>query len=209
MIVQFLCPPLPVVMLIASAALVSCRGADSRSERDIKLVQPRELANRSIDTTTLQSAEDTTQCLHQLPARVVARGRLRKEVHLGPPGYGETPEQDRRDTILVLVVSHPIPVCADPERGDTAGAVLAQALQLVYAPRNGLEHIGETVMVFGGLEEAVFGWHYTNVVLHVDSIPQLRVSRPKAHTTVLRSGLGVRIVAAAPNKRLKLAARVD
>lgn len=131
------------------------------------------LSRRSADTLPLQSTADTARCLHQIPAHVVAEGRLGKEVHLGPPGYGETPNQDERDTILVLVLPHPIPVCADPEHGDTVAVVHAAKLQLMYVTRDALNHVGEDLVVFGQLEEAVFGWHFTDVILHVDSIPSL------------------------------------
>src|SRR6266536_5060839 len=171
MIVSLYRSPLPLGVLVTGAALLSCKGHATQQQRDITLLPPPEGASGPIDTVTLQSANDATHCLRQIPARVVARGRIRKEVHLGPPGYGETPDEDKRDTILVLVLPGPIPVCADPEHGDTVAVVHPSALQLVYVPRNALEHVGEAVTVYGQLEEAVLGWHYTEVVLHVDSIP--------------------------------------
>ncbi len=183
-----------VGVLVTSAALLSCKGQSTHERRDMTFLPPREIVQGPIDTGTLQSTQDTTHCLRQMPARVVAQGRIRKEVHAGPPGYGETPDQDERDTILVLVLPGPIPVCADPAHGDTVAVVHASALQLVYVPRNALEHLGEAVTVYGRLEEAVFGWHFTSVVLHVDSIPELRVTPVRTHTTLLRTQLSRRAV---------------
>jgi hypothetical protein len=43
-------------------------------------------------------------------AGVRLEGRLIERKVYGPPGYGETPAQDERDTILILKVLHPITV---------------------------------------------------------------------------------------------------
>src|SRR6266571_6046291 len=183
--------PVLVAVLVASVASLGCKGQTTHEQRDITLLPLPSTAHGPVDTgTLLQSTNDTTRCLRQMPARVVARGRIRKDVHLGPPGYGETPDQDKRDTILVLVLPGPIPVCADPEHGDTEAVVHTSALQLVNVPRNALEHVGEAVTVYGRLEEAVFGWHFTSVVLHVDSIPALQLTPVRTHTTMLPTRVG-------------------
>ena len=197
-------PRPPVMALVTALAVLACPSSrrDSQPRRNLTFLKIQPPHSTPIDTT-LQSIADTTHCLRQMPARVVARGRLRKEVHLGPPGYGETPQRDERDTIVVLVLPRSIPVCAVPHRGDTVAVVHASALQLVYAPRNVLDHMGEEFTVYGRLEEAVWGWHFTNVVLHVDSIPDLPGKpSPQAARTLSSSAQGV-----APNKRLKLSAR--
>ena len=162
------------ILLVTGLAVLACpsSGRNSQPPRNITLLETHPPHSTQLDTA-LQSIADTTHCLRQMPARVVARGRLRKEVHLGPPGYGETPERDERDTIVVLVLPTSISVCSDPLRGDTVPVVHSSALQLVYAPRKVLDHTGEEFTVYGRLEQAVWGWHFTNVVLHVDSIPDL------------------------------------
>jgi hypothetical protein len=169
-----------------AAAILACPGAgrDIQQRRHIAFLKTLPPDSAPLDTT-LQSMADTTRCLRQMPARVVARGQLRKEVHLGPPGYGETPQQDERDTIVVLVLPRPISVCVDPHSGDTSAVIHATALQLIYPPRNVLDRIGEEFTVYGRLEEAVWGWHFTNVVLHVDSIPDLPGMTPRPRPSTI------------------------
>jgi hypothetical protein len=99
---------------------------------------------------------------------------------LGPPGYGETPAKDERDTIVVLVLPIALKVCIVPRpRSDTGSIYAATRLQLRGAPRTVLEHIGNTVTVFGKLSEAVWGGEFTRIVLYTDSIPEIR-RRPAA-----------------------------
>src|SRR5258708_6462662 len=52
-------------------------------------------------------------CLPVQPSKLWLSGTLKQEVRLGPPGYGETPERDEKDTILVLHLDAPVRVCAD------------------------------------------------------------------------------------------------
>ena len=169
--------------LVGCAICLSCTDQPPQQSRDISFLPQTKIGPHSGDTRPLQSEADTVPCLRQFPARVVARGRIHKEVHLGPPGYGETPDEDRRDTILVLVLPRVMPVCGGPERGDSTAIIRTDSLQLVYPPRDALDHVGDTVTVFGGLEEAIWGWHYKKVVLHVDSIPALRILRQRRRLT--------------------------
>jgi hypothetical protein len=102
---------------------------------------------------------------------------LRQEVHLGPPGYGESPSEDRRDTIIVIVPPRPVPVCPGPDSA-TRTMLRVADLQLLNVPHSILAASGREVTAYGTLEEATWGWHYTPILLRVDSIPVLRLPRP-------------------------------
>ena len=152
--------------IVMVATVIGC-AEPSEFERDLTL-----LPTLSPDAAgRTQARRERSNCVGQLPQRVALRGTVQREVRLGPPGYGETPAQDRRDTVLVLVPTRAIPVCND-HAIDAGGApvIAAARLQLLgrvdpnqYAP-------GATLTVYGGFRQAVLGWHYTPVVLHVDSI---------------------------------------
>ena len=117
-------------------------------------------------------------CIGLSPTKARLAGRLAREVHLGPPGYGENPKTDAKDTILVLVLSEPVRGCSTerPQGADTASS----HIQLLGRARDGFSHLGETVTVYGELSEAVWGWHFTPLVFDVDSIPAFRRVRSNA-----------------------------
>ena len=90
-------------------------------------------------------------CLTEAPARVAITGELRREVHLGPPGYGETPARDEGDTIVVLVPRVAVPVCVDTSRGGGKSVRWeVDRFQLVGIPHTTLDHVGRRVTAYGG-----------------------------------------------------------
>ena len=116
------------------------------------------------------------ECVDQSPRRVSLRGRIHSEVHLGPPGYGETPTVDTRDTILVLALPRTIALCNDPRLDPQgASAIDASSVQLVgHVGRN--HRAGDTITAYGSLIQRTWGRHYLPVVLEVDSIAGQRAN---------------------------------
>jgi hypothetical protein len=115
------------------------------------------------------------RCLEGRDGRAPVRGVLRQELRAGPPGYGESPGTDRRDTILVLETPLATRDCTDTSSFAPPPMLrLEHRMQLLDAPREVLGRLGDTVTVFGAPEPQTFGWHYTPVLLRVDSIPELR-----------------------------------
>jgi hypothetical protein len=158
------------LILLATSA---CKAERSGDERDLTLL-PSDSAAGVPRTRSLPSRPD---CVSQAPQHVSLRGTVQREVRLGPPGYGETPARDRRDTILVLVAARAVPVCSDPEIDSEAPAIIrAGRLQLVGRLDPRRYAVGDTVVVYGRFGQASYGWHYTPVVLYVDSIPAGRSS---------------------------------
>ena len=117
----------------------------------------------------LETARRLT-CLPLWPIHLALEGTLGTEPHLGPPGYGETPAQDRRDTIVVLRLNKSVKVCG----GADTTAVTVSKIQIGGYAGPMTPGIGSRVTVFGTLRPAVFGWHYLPIVMTVDSIPALR-----------------------------------
>ena len=171
----------------AVAALLACSPREEARDRDIELSpQPSPFASttpRPADTVRFGSDAAGGQCFRLVPARHALTGVLRREMHLGPPGYGETPAEDAQDTIVVLELPTELPVCADTAGGlPDSPVVRSQRLQLVGRVGAVRGRRGDTVTVYGRLEQRTWGWHYTPLVLLVDSIPALR--GPHLRTTL-------------------------
>jgi hypothetical protein len=109
---------------------------------------------------------------------VQLRGTLTRRSVYGPPGYGETPAQDERGTILVLKLIQPITVepasqvvHKDNPNADTFKDV--RAVQL-FIPRNANHGIntlvGKVVLASGVLNEHVAPSEYTDVWMDVRTI---------------------------------------
>ena len=105
-------------------------------------------------------------------------GNLVKRKVFGPPGYGETPAKDERNTILILKLLRPISV------KPTAGSVAknnpnSEAFQHVreiqlFIPRQKRTEaermVGKIVLVSGMLNEHVAPSSYTDVWMDVKAI---------------------------------------
>jgi len=147
-------------LLLAVIFLSGCGRADPA---------PRELGLASAGSSTV-ARSDTSSCAVRLHISVRLSGILQRRIHLGPPGYGETPVIDTRDTSWVVRMSSPLPACnAEDPSADSA----RREVQLVAPPEDvwRLERIPFTV--YGRLDRATFGWHRTPYVIVVDSIPAL------------------------------------
>ena len=182
-------------LILLMALVPGCRPQSQPARSDSLALLPPGDGQPSVSPLG-QPSSRAGECVSPGMASVSVRGELRREVHLGPPGYGETPKKDARDTIVVLVLPSPLAVCVDAQSGaDTATIYRATELQLRGASRTVLDHLGSTVTAFGRLSEAVWGWEYTRIVLRTDSIPELREKLP-----------GKRASATSPNEALLLAA---
>jgi hypothetical protein len=111
-------------------------------------------------------------------AGVQLRGTLTRRSVYGPPGYGETPSQDERTTILVLKLSQPITVkpgsqVIEKDNPNTDTFKNVREVQL-FLPRNaghGVDQlIGKDVLASGVLNEHVVPAEYTDVCMAVKAI---------------------------------------
>jgi hypothetical protein len=168
------------VVVLASGA---CKASSDTESRDLQRVPTRgPVANPPPRHVLSEPQHDAAgrPCIGLDPAGTAVRGRLRMEVHLGPPGYGETPKSDERDTIVVLVLPNPLRVCADTAsaiRGTSdSGSSEVDRFQLAGVPKSIWSNVGDSVTVYGALRGREWGWHFTPVILWADSIPDLRIT---------------------------------
>ena len=111
-------------------------------------------------------------------AGVRLEGTLTERKEYGPPGYGETPSKDERDTILVLKLSSPISVQPTANAEASGSASLdpvkdVHEVQLfIPKPRiaDARKLLGKIVVAVGTLNEAAAPSQYTKVWLDTQSV---------------------------------------
>ena len=161
----------------------ACTARPENDSRDLERPPARgpvfEVPQRHV-VSALRHDSSGRPCVGLDPAGSVIRGALRLEVHLGPPGYGETPTRDERDTVTVLVLPTPLRVCGDTAATNAvgrAGSTELRRFQLVGVPKEIWANVNDTVIAYGVLRLREMGWHFTPVVFWVDSIPDLKPPR--------------------------------
>lgn len=167
----------PIKHLLASVSilipLIGCGESPRSRPSSGRLADP--------DRTPLDSpaaAPPFAPCDSLLPIQVFMRGHVDREIRLGPPGYGETPTRDLRDTILVLRLPRPVSVCLGAISAiQGARRVEVDAIQLTGRVDGLRDAISREVGVFGLLFQAELGGHYTDVLIRVDSIISATVRR--------------------------------
>ena len=111
-------------------------------------------------------------------AGVRLEGTLTERKEYGPPGYGETPSKDERDTILVLKLSRPISVqpTANAEASGSASLDRVKDVREVqlFMPKPQVGDVrkllGKVVLAVGTLNEAAAPSQYTKVWLYTQTL---------------------------------------
>lgn len=109
---------------------------------------------------------------------VQLEGTLIERKVYGPPGYGETPAKDERDTILILKLSHPITVgpTANAEASGSASLDIEKHVHEVqlFVDRSRTAEarklLGKVVVAGGTLNEAAAPSQYTKVWLDTKTL---------------------------------------
>jgi hypothetical protein len=105
-------------------------------------------------------------------------GMLTERKVYGPPGYGETPAQDERTTILILKLAHAITVepLADAKAKDSPNLDTARNIREVqlFVGRSQIAEarklLSKNVVAVGTLNEAVAPSQYTRVWLDTKTL---------------------------------------
>ena len=107
-------------------------------------------------------------CLKFEPAKVTLTGVIHKRVDFGPPGYGENPKHDSKETHLYLHLDKDACVDADPTDDINDEAVdktsLVQMVYFVGQPFN-RAWLDKRVSVTGTLFHAHTGHHLTPALI--------------------------------------------
>jgi len=136
-------------------------------------VRRRGLAIAAVSVGLLLAAETLAaadRCLSYEPAQVQLSGKVSKKEAFGPPGYGDDPAHDSRETYLVLALTAPICVTGDPKSPiNNESESDVRELQLVYPPGQSLNPawLDHNISVSGTLFHATTGHHRTKVLIQV------------------------------------------
>ena len=72
-------------------------------------------------------------------------------------------------------------MCVDTSRGGGKRVRWeVDRFQLDGIPHAALDHVGRWVTAHGAIKQPTLGWHFTKLLLRVDSIPALRTRRQDA-----------------------------
>jgi hypothetical protein len=128
---------------------------------------------------TSRGPEHEASYTYETPG-VQLEGTLIERKVYGPPGYGETPAEDVRATILVLKLSHGISVEPAANAEATGSASLdtvknVREVQLFIDPSQKTDArklVGRVVTATGTLNESITASQYTKVYLDVKMLAQ-------------------------------------
>jgi hypothetical protein len=119
------------------------------------------------------AVDPTTPCFNYGTPGVALRGTLFSRIYFGPPGYGETPAQDVREHVFLLLLDAPICVSGRPG-DDSAGRhsnIIVVQMAAIHVDVELIKKVlGQRVSARGELFPALTGHHRTSVLLDVRSI---------------------------------------
>jgi Domain of unknown function (DUF4431) len=122
---------------------------------------------------SLTCSVGSAACLHYDGSPVVLTGVVIKRTFYGPPGYGESPKDDTRETQALLRLDAPLCVdSSDPgeiyDRADNQ-----HEITLIPNWKHIKPYLGRRVEVTGTLSGALTGHHHTDVLMTVKRIKVL------------------------------------
>jgi hypothetical protein len=140
----------------------------------------------------VSAPRDPPGCLHYQPSKSELRGTLTREMHYGPPNYGEDTLHDERRIVPILRLDSAIAVCGwrgqDSPEAESERNVREVQLVRLHPLLRPLPRTGE-VVAYGELFHQVAGAHFTRVLLMVDSVRPVVPPRFAAVSTLTPVGL--------------------
>ncbi len=115
-------------------------------------------------------------CVHYDPEVVRLSGRLSIDPEYGHPNYGENPATDEKLHVAILHLRHSLAVCGDSLNivaGESLKGLLKVQLNFMNLHSDPMHYAGQRIVVKGTLYRAISGYHFTPVLMSVDSIGRL------------------------------------
>jgi hypothetical protein len=120
-------------------------------------------------------AVGSAACLHYDGDPLVLTGVVIERTFYGPPGYGENPKEDARETQALLRLDAPLCVDTNPSDPDEIYERADNQREITLVPnwKHIKPYLGRHVEVTGTLFGAVTGHHHTDVLMSVKKIKVL------------------------------------
>lgn len=113
-------------------------------------------------------------CLHYGEPDATVRGKVHLRTFYGPPGYGETPRIDRRETQAFLFLSSPICVEASGAADEPEEHAQAEITLVPLHGENLKAYQARSISATGRLFHAISGHHHTPVLIEITSVEPRR-----------------------------------
>ena len=116
------------------------------------------------------AAEKSEPYIYEKPATLTGTVKNDKMFY-GPPGYGENPKVDEKETPERLILDQPIDI--DPEPGDKDSGPVKAVTELQIVPNEVPDlkpYLGQRVKVTGKMFQAHTGHHHTKALIALDAI---------------------------------------
>lgn len=109
-------------------------------------------------------------CLHYSGDPVTLTGKVKLQTFFGPPGYGENPNSDSRETQAILLLEKPICVESNPKDYEETEQNQREVTLVPLGKENLKVYEGKQIMVQGTLYHAFNGHHHTPVLIGIRRI---------------------------------------
>ncbi len=109
-------------------------------------------------------------CLKYGPVRVQLSGTVTLKIFFGPPGYGEDPAHDMKETQGFLILDRPVCVDKGPESLDESESNQTEITLVPPKGVNWAHYSGTRVIVDGTLFHQHTGHHRTKLLMTVITV---------------------------------------
>lgn len=163
--------------LAVSYILSSCGNTDQQNVSTNSPGTSNTIVNNSDTAVGSKAGESTEENLTEYnyePSVSTVTGILTSETFYGPPGFGETPQQDEKEKILILKLDKPITIITT--EGSDEFNVTRDDVTEVQLSGSGIELASfenKKVKVTGMFYGAHTGHHYTDVLMAVQKAEKL------------------------------------
>lgn len=119
---------------------------------------------------TALSVQAQRKQVHYGPEKVAVTGKVVSRTFYGPPGYGENPKTDSRESQYLLLLDRPIDVLSTPEFETERGVKQITLVVVDFKATPVRPWLHQRVTIEGTLFHAITGHHHTRVLIEVSTI---------------------------------------
>ena len=108
-----------ILIFIALLAWSGCKNKENLTDKNNSVPNNDGTNNTEQQLSTLDSLKTPIEKVkhYYKPNYTLLQGKLTKELYYGPPGYGQTPDKDKKDSIYFLNLDRPFDISTHPRSG--------------------------------------------------------------------------------------------